>query len=145
LASLLDVRYQDLQFERKEHYLETILIIATALDATQCLRSILEGHGYTVLMSRTSRAACNFAISHGGEIELLIVDKALQGSSVADAADGFQRIRPATRILEISVGSPSSAQRASASIVLPRPFTREAALYGVRKALGSARPTEATA
>ena len=72
------------------------------------------------------------------------MDKALRESSAADAADGFQRVRPATKILEISVAAPDSNQPKIVSSVLPRPFTREGALFAVRKVLGEPR-SEATA
>jgi DNA-binding response OmpR family regulator len=123
--------------------METILIIAAELDATKSLRSILESHGYTVLLSKTSRVACDIAISYAGEIELLIVDAALRESGAADAADGFQRVRPATKILELSVAAPESNPRKIVSSVLRRPFTREGVLFAVRKVLGEPCPEAA--
>jgi DNA-binding NtrC family response regulator len=127
----------------KVHKLETILLIAREPDATEGLRSILESQGYSVLLTKTSRIACDIAIYHAGEIELLIVDKASAESDVADAADGFIRVRPATKILEILAATPSSIQQQLVSSVLPRPFTREGALFAVRRALGEPHPTEA--
>ena len=123
--------------------LETILLIAREPYATEGLRSILESQGYSVLLTRTSRVACDIAINHAGEIELLIVDKASGESDVADAADGFIRVRPATKILAILAATPRSIQQQLISSVLPRPFTREGALFAVRRALGEPRPTEA--
>jgi len=111
----------------------TVLLVEDQPGVRALTRELLERNGYTVL------EAPDGAGRHGGPIDLLVTDVVMPGMGGRELAQRLRALRPETRVLFMSgYSSGAFASRgtlASDVELLEKPFTAQALLLAVRKAL----------
>jgi CheY-like chemotaxis protein len=121
---------------------ETILVVEDEKALAKLVRRILESAGYTVLESGQGVEALGVAVAWGKRIHLMLTDVVLRG-----AMDGFElaaelrRARPDTSVMYMSGYSNILVARGLTegdAVLLEKPFTSDALLIAVRRALDKA-------
>jgi two-component system cell cycle sensor histidine kinase/response regulator CckA len=118
---------------------ETVLVVEDEVGVREIVCWFLRGGGYTVLEAADAEAAEMICGSHPGVIDLLVSDVVLPGVSGPRLADALKARVPGLKTLFIS-GYPadvSSQTGLPVGAFLPKPFSREALLQKVRKAIAS--------
>jgi PAS domain S-box-containing protein len=121
---------------------ETVLVIEDDPALRKLVGLLLQSGGYAVLAADSPAAAIALAASHGGAIDLLLTDVVLPGMTGPEAVARLLVLRPAMRCLFMSGytgGEPGYASRlAPGSVLIEKPFTKEALLRKVRAVLDQA-------
>ncbi len=122
---------------------ETVLLTEDEAAIRDLLQTILERHGYTVIVATGAPGAIALAESWNGSIDLLVSDVVMPGGTGPELAKRLRRSRPGMRVLYIS-GYPGSDGPgeipADGASFLPKPFTRQTLLQTVREVLDLRRP-----
>jgi len=118
---------------------ETIMVVEDDSAVRTLMRTLLERHGYRVMVAEGPRDALATASVSAPSIDLLIVDVVLRDAPGDALAADIQRLRTGVRLLYISGQSDAlAADRpplAPAGILLAKPFTPNRLLLAVRQAL----------
>jgi two-component system, cell cycle sensor histidine kinase and response regulator CckA len=123
---------------------ETVLL-AEDEDAVRWLvQRALESHGYRVLPARTGEEAEAIERAYRGPIQLLITDVVMPGIPGSELADALRARRPQLRVLFMSGYTNDEVVRHGVSVardsLLQKPFSAQALLAIVRRALGDPGP-----
>ena len=120
------------------HGTETILVVEDE-DAIRTLASRMLGdHGYRVESARDAAAAREIWSIRGAVIDVLVSDVTLPGTTGLDLATELLRKRPDLRVVLMSgfiPEDPDSPGLPAGTWFLPKPFTLEALLRAVRRAI----------
>jgi DNA-binding NtrC family response regulator len=112
---------------------ETVLVCEDDEKVRALIRTVLAGHGYTVLDAGTAREALLFRSRYTGPIHLLLTDLVLPQVKGRELADQMQSILPDIRVLFMS-GYTESKLGPDAEFI-QKPFTPEALCRKVREVL----------
>jgi PAS domain S-box-containing protein len=119
---------------------ETVLL----LDDEASLRSVVERMlvqaGYRVLAASSAGEAMRILAAHGGEVDLLLTDVVMPDMSGPELVQRIGASHPGMKVLYASGYADDTLSRHGANVdpeqVLNKPFTSEALLRKVRRALG---------
>jgi len=124
---------------------ETILLVEDEADVRELAREILEMAGYTVLEAPTGAHALRLCAQHRDEICLLLTDVVMPQMSGPDLARQVEEIRPGTKVVYMSGYTDDALGHHGVLdpgiVLLPKPFTPDALLMGLRQALDAPAPT----
>ena len=119
---------------------ETVLVVEDEAAVRRVIAAFLRSAGYRVLEAADPESAQTHCQRERGSIDLLVSDVVLPGLSGPTMAEGLREQQPGLKTLFIS-GYPAEAisqtGAMSAPAFLPKPFSREALLQYVRRALAS--------
>ncbi|MGE3579726.1 MAG: ATP-binding protein, partial [Vicinamibacterales bacterium] len=125
---------------------ETVLLTEDEAAIRDLVQTILERHGYTVLVAGGPADAAALAETCRTPIDLLVTDIVMPGGTGPELAQRLRERRPGLKVLYIS-GYPAREAtpdgiHGPGTTFLPKPFTRHVLLRAVRDALdnGSAAP-----
>ena len=121
---------------------ETILIVEDSPPLLQLLRGFLETAGYNVIFSEDSNEAIRLTEQYDGKISLLITDVVMPIMGGRELAEKLTSMSPDMKVIYITgyAAADSIGQAISGSAdrgFLQKPFTRNALIDKVRKALHS--------
>lgn len=116
---------------------ETVLLTEDEAAIRDLVQTILERHGYTVIVAAGAPDAAALAESWNGPIDLLVSDIVMPGGSGPELAKRLRQLRPDMRVLYISgYPGPDGADTAQAGgAFLQKPFTRQLLLQALRNVL----------
>jgi GAF domain-containing protein/ActR/RegA family two-component response regulator len=124
---------------------ETILLVEDEDDVRELSREILEMAGYVVLEAPTGADALRLCAQHRDEICLLLTDVVMPQMSGPDLARQVEEIRPGTRVVYMSGYTDDALGHHGVLdpgiVLLPKPFTPDALLKGLRQALDAPAPS----
>jgi nitrogen-specific signal transduction histidine kinase len=117
----------------------TILLIEDEAPVRRLLRSVLAGHGYTVLEAESGEEALSIASGHAGEIHLILSDVVMPGTGGPETVRALRQARPAAQVIFMSGHTDDSVVRHGLTdkgqYFLQKPFTAVALLKQVREVL----------
>ena len=123
---------------------ETILLVEDEADVRELAREILEMAGYTVLEAPTGTDALRLCAQHRDEICLLLTDVVMPQMSGPDLARQVEEIRPGTKVVYMSGYTDDALGHHGVLdpgiVLLPKPFTPDGLLRGLRQALDAPAP-----
>ncbi len=126
---------------------ETLLVVEDDDPIRGLAVLVLREHGYRVLEARDAAGALAVMRGEMDAIDLLVTDVVLPGMSGSELAECLSSLRPRTRVLFISgytAGSAGLTRIPGEGVrFLPKPFTPEALLRGIREILDVPVPVEA--
>ncbi len=119
---------------------ETVLVAEDDPSVRALVKSVLERNGYRVLVAEDGLAALALARSEKGRIDLLLSDVIMPGMNGRALRDALLVLYPGLRVLFMSgytgdVLADVGGLDGDVTLV-PKPFTPDILLGGVRKALG---------
>ncbi|MEI9940603.1 MAG: ATP-binding protein [Pseudomonadota bacterium] len=119
---------------------ETVLVAEDDPSVRTLVKSVLERNGYRVLVAEDGLAALELARLEKGRIDLLLSDVVMPGMNGRALRDALLELYPELRVLFMSgytgdVLSGLGGLGRAVSLV-PKPFTPEILLGGIRKLLG---------
>jgi CheY-like chemotaxis protein len=124
---------------------ETILLVEDEADVRELAREILEMAGYTVREAPTGTDALRLCAQHADEICLLLTDVVMPQMSGPELARQVEEIRPGIRVVYMSGYTDDALGHHGVLdpgiILLPKPFTPDGLLKGLRQALDSPAPS----
>jgi CheY-like chemotaxis protein len=119
--------------------IETILLAEDDEMVQLVERTILERAGYTVLAAGDGTEAVALFEERGEEVEMAILDVVMPGMGGREAYERMQELRPGLKVLFASGYSEDAVQTNfvldKGLSLIQKPFSREALLRAVRKAL----------
>ena len=119
---------------------ETVLVAEDDPSVRALVKSVLERNGYRVLVAADGLAALELARSEKGRIDLLLSDVIMPGMNGRALRDALILLYPGLRVIFMSgyTGDVlTGLGKLDRSVTLvPKPFTPDILLRGVRKALG---------
>ena len=119
---------------------ETILVVEDDPDIRNLERSILVGHGYRVFVASNASEALKLADSLGGQIDLLLTDVIMPGTSGVRLAELLTAWHPDVRVLYASGYAEPALELQGAGVhFLQKPFDPGILLRRVRAALDQNR------
>jgi PAS domain S-box-containing protein len=118
---------------------ETVLVAEDDPSVRTLVKSVLERNGYRVLVAEDGLAALDLARREQGQIDLLLSDVVMPGMNGRALRDALLELYPGLRVLFMSgytgdVLTGLGALDRNVSLV-PKPFTPETLLGGIRKLL----------
>jgi PAS domain S-box-containing protein len=124
----------------------TLLLVEDDEDVRRMLSRLLLHEGYRVLVAADGVEAEALARRHAGDIALLITDLVMPRLGGGETAQRLRALRPGLRVLFMS-GYPGGAEEVRGldgghGHFLPKPFSLDALVRGVREALGGPPPPE---
>ncbi len=125
---------------------ETVLVVEDQDAVRGMIKTMLEGHGYHVLVASDGPAAIELAASHSGPVHLLLTDVVLPLMNGRMVADHLMAARPGIKVLftsghtEETIGHHGVLD--SGLTYLPKPFTRDLLAAKVREALANSVESE---
>ena len=123
---------------------ETVLLVEDEADVRELAREILEMAGYTVLEAPTGADALRLCVQHRDEICLLLTDVVMPQMSGPDLARQVEEIRPGTKVVYMSGYTDDALGHHGVLdpgiVLLPKPFTPDGLLRGLRQALDAPAP-----
>lgn len=119
---------------------ETVLVAEDDPSVRVLVKSVLERNGYRVLVAADGLSALELAKSEQGRIDLLLSDVIMPGMNGRALHDSLVELYPNLRVLFMS-GYTGDALSGLGGLergvpLVPKPFTPDILLGGVRKALG---------
>jgi len=125
---------------------ETVLVTEDEESVRHFMAKALRSCGYLVLETANAKEAVPLGEHYGGDIDLLVTDVVMPGTSGPELAKRLAAARPDLRVLYISgyPGKPESGKSALklSENVLPKPFTPAMLARAVRAALGGSKRTK---
>jgi len=120
---------------------ETVLLTEDEAAIRDLVQTILERHGYKVIVASGPADATALAESWKGTIDLLVTDIVMPGGTGPELAQRLRERRPGLKVLYIS-GYPArevtpNAVQSAGTTFLPKPFTRQVLLRAMRDAIES--------
>jgi signal transduction histidine kinase/ActR/RegA family two-component response regulator len=123
---------------------ETILLVEDEDEVRELAREILEMAGYTVLEAPHGPDALRLCRHHQGPIHLLLSDVVMPQMSGRELARQLAALRPDTKVAYMSGYTDDALGHHGVLdpdvILLPKPFTPDSLVAGVRRALDPPRP-----
>ncbi|MDP3911069.1 MAG: response regulator [Gemmatimonadales bacterium] len=121
---------------------ETILVVEDNESVRRLVRTVLSGHGYTVLEAAEPAEALALVGRHGGEIALLVTDVVMPGMSGRELAQQVEAVRPDLLVLYMSGYTDDAIVNhgvlEAGVAFLQKPFTPAGLLRKVREVLDGA-------
>jgi two-component system, cell cycle sensor histidine kinase and response regulator CckA len=118
---------------------ETILLVEDEDLVRTLSRSILQGHGYSVVEASTGAQALELADSYPGAIDLVLTDVVMPDMGAAELVPILRKVRPDARILYMSGYTDDGVIRqglvTSGSHFLQKPFTPDGLARKIRAVL----------
>ncbi|HEY3065181.1 MAG TPA: response regulator [Methylomirabilota bacterium] len=119
----------------------TVLVVEDDGEIRSLIREVLHLAGYRVLEAGDGDAALKLAVSHPGDLDLMILDLKMPGLGTAALVGRVRGARPATRVLYIS-GQPhedvvSQSGPLPPGAFLQKPFTVVSLTETVRRVLAA--------
>ena len=118
---------------------ETVLVAEDDPSVRALVKSVLERHGYRVLVAENGLLALDLARHERGRIDLLLTDVVMPGMNGRALRDALIVIYPGLRVLFMSGYTGDVLTGLGALdrdvLLIPKPFTPDVLLDGVRKAL----------
>jgi DNA-binding response OmpR family regulator len=118
---------------------ETVLVVEDEPGVRGLVESMLELHGYQVLVAASAGEALTLATEHDGRIHLLLTDIDMPDMSGRELAQRLRSRRPDMRLLYMSGHSDGDVAGygvlASGTLFLQKPFTVSALTARVREVL----------
>jgi len=128
---------------------ETILLVEDAEALRLLVRELLEGAGYAVLDAEAPDRALVLVESTPGTIDLVLTDMVMPRMSGPELAQRITAIKPEARIVFMSGYSDQAMGNGTTlepgALFLQKPFTMDALLRTIRRALDSDAPARGTA
>ncbi len=122
---------------------EAILLVEDAESLRELTRKFLEMDGYTVLEAVTGAEAVRLAREHDGPIHLLLTDVVMPEMAGQEVAKQVSAIRPEVRVLFMSGYTENAILHHgvidTGTLLIAKPFSREALAEKLRETLGSPR------
>ena len=116
-----------------------ILLIEDEAPVRKLIRSVLTGHGYTVLEAATGEEALAVASGHAGAIHLILSDVVMPGTGGPETVEALLRSRPTSQVIFMSGYTDDSVVRHGLTDgdkhFIQKPFTAVALLKQVREVL----------
>jgi signal transduction histidine kinase len=123
---------------------ETILLVEDEDEVRELAREILEMNGYTVLAAPHGPDALRVCRHHQGPIHLLLSDVVMPQMSGRELARQLAAVRPDTKVAYMSGYTDDALGHHGVLdpdvVLLPKPFTPDSLLAGVRRALDPPGP-----
>lgn len=120
---------------------ETVLVVEDEAALREMVCEILTEAGYSVLEADGPDSAFRLGVSHPAPIHLILADFVLPGGSGQELVEQLREERPTSRVLLMSGYSAEALSPRGimpGTPVLSKPFTTEALLRAVRRALDEA-------
>jgi PAS domain S-box-containing protein len=119
---------------------ETVLVAEDDPSVRMLVKSVLERNGYRVLVAEDGLAALELARQEKGRIDLLLSDVVMPGMNGRALRDALLELYPGLRVLFMS-GYTGDVLTGLGGLdrdvaLVPKPFTPEILLGGIRKLLG---------
>jgi PAS domain S-box-containing protein len=118
---------------------ETILVVEDEAGVRMLIQSILESHGYTVILAGSPVEAATLSEKHTGRIHLLLTDVVMPSFSGKELADHLTFSRPDMKVLFISGYTADAIVHHrvldAGTQFLQKPFTPNALLRKVRETI----------
>ncbi len=118
---------------------ETILVVEDDESIRRLVRTVLQGHGYTVLEAAGPAEAVALVERHSGDIALLVTDVVMPGMSSREMAARIEVARPGLRVLYMSGYTDDAVVKhgvlGGQMAFLQKPFTPASLLHKVREVL----------
>jgi two-component system cell cycle sensor histidine kinase/response regulator CckA len=119
---------------------ETVLVAEDDPSVRTLVKSVLERNGYRVLVAEDGLAALELARREKGRIDLLLSDVIMPGMNGRALRDALIELYPGLRVLFMS-GYTGDVLTGLGGLdgdvtLVPKPFTPDVLLGGVRKVLG---------
>ncbi len=122
---------------------DTVLVVEDDEDVRRLTHKVLQGRGYTVLVSENGPEALRVAAQHAGPIQLLVTDVVMPGMSGREVGLLLAPGRPEMRVLYLSGYADESIVHHGVLepglAFLQKPFTPEALARKVREVLDAPR------
>ena len=120
---------------------ETVLVVEDDPSVRALVKSVLDRNGYRVLVAADGLSALELAKAEHGRIDLLLSDVIMPGMNGRALRDALLELYPTLRVLFMS-GYTGDALSGLGGLdrdvsVVPKPFTPDILLSGVRKLLGA--------
>ena len=115
---------------------ETILVIDDEESVRSVTRRLLVRQGYTVFEAADGESGLEILHSDKVEIDLVLLDLSMPGMSGGEVLEKLAAELPRTRVVILTGYPVRSHEFANVSEVITKPFTQNALLAGIRKALG---------
>ena len=116
-----------------------ILLIEDEAPVRKLIRSVLTGHGYTVLEAGTGEEALAVSSGHPGTIHLILSDVVMPGTGGPETVEELLRSRPTSQVIFMSGYTDDSVVRHGLTDgdkhFIQKPFTAVALLKQVREVL----------
>jgi two-component system cell cycle sensor histidine kinase/response regulator CckA len=118
---------------------ETILVVEDEAGVRSLIQSVLDRHGYTVLIAGSPAEAAKLSEQRQGQIHLLLTDVVMPGFSGKELADHLAFARPDMKVLFISGYTADAIAHHGIldadTAFLQKPFTPNALLRKVRETI----------
>jgi len=116
---------------------ETILVVDDDRGVRTFMTEVLKRYGYSVLGERTAQEALNTFEAHIDEIQLVVTDVVLPGTSGPDLSDSLKAFKPDLPILFVTgyMGRHAGHPALTQADVLRKPFEGKLLAQAVRTAL----------
>src|SRR5205085_3989017 len=115
---------------------ERILVVEDEAALREPVRTLLEGAGYQVLVSKDVDEAIQIATQHNGALDLLLTDVVMPKMSGPQLAEHLHPLCPQMKVLYMS-GYPEPRQSNSALVseldIIRKPFTKQQLLGRLRQ------------
>ncbi len=123
--------------------METVLVVEDEPGVRTIVRDVLRPYGYTVLEARHGIEALLIGMQHLGPIHLLVTDMVMPQMSGREVACRLLPVRPDLKVLYMSgyakYAVPHDGALISEADFIQKPFTTEALVHTVRRALDVSR------
>jgi two-component system cell cycle sensor histidine kinase/response regulator CckA len=117
----------------------TILLVEDDPQMRSLIRRMLEGTGYALLAVKDGDSAFRFLLQGTVPIDLFMVDVMIPGINGIDLMQMVQKQSPGTKIIvysgQLHAGDSNFTGMANGTLFLQKPFTREALMAALHKAL----------
>ncbi len=118
---------------------ETILLVEDEDMVRNLAQTVLQRHGYTVLVARDGAEAVRTSQEHAGPIHLLLSDTVMPGMSGQETADRVATVRRETKVLYMSGYTDEAIVQhgvlAPGAAFIEKPFTPDGLVYKVHQVL----------
>jgi signal transduction histidine kinase/ActR/RegA family two-component response regulator len=122
----------------------TILLVEDERPVRSTVRRLLERHGYRVLEAANGQDALTLIAARNGEINLVLSDMVMPGMGGMELASRVRSVAPKLRVLLMTGYTEEAITRAGDKPhdeqIIEKPFTMNAMLEKVRRALAAKQP-----
>ncbi len=118
----------------------TILVVDDSQEVRDLLRTVLQHHGYEVVLAADGESALKAYHQHRGVIHLLVIDVVMPGMSGPKLAAKFVALRPDIKVLFVSAFVQETVLKGRVRSVdrfLAKPFSPEQLITEVQEMLAA--------
>jgi signal transduction histidine kinase len=129
---------------------ETILVVEDETDVSFFLETVLQSHGYQVLIAHDHEQAIHLFKTHSGQISLIFSDVGLPKVDGISTCSELKQLNPGIKLILSSGYAPAGFQARMDQLgideFIPKPYNTHTILKSVRKILDQAKsPTSSAA